>query len=164
MLGEDDREPAPDVRPEPAPGAVGASVGEPAAVCPEPGCGRPLPAADAWVCPHCLAELPVAGADVRVELSFATGTVVVRPGAEAVLGRNGTHRSAEVLDGLCHVSRRHAGVRVDEDGSAWVRDAGSTNGTFIDADAVGPKWVRLVDGAVLRLDHTACVVRYVRSA
>ena len=51
-----------------------------------------------------------------------------------------------------NVSRRHATVAVEPDGSTWVQDESPTNGTFIDGLRITPgAKVRLTDGAELRL-------------
>ena len=55
------------------------------------------------------------------------------------------------------VSRRHAELRVEEDGSVVVEDLGSTNGTLVDGQRIDRS--RLQDGATVRVGHTDLVVR-----
>ncbi|GAB3598991.1 antibiotic biosynthesis regulator FhaA [Angustibacter peucedani] len=58
------------------------------------------------------------------------------------------------------VSRRHAEIRVTADGPhlvATLRDLGSTNGTFVDAERVGSR--QLVEGAAITVGRTRAVYR-----
>lgn len=93
-------------------------------------------------------------AGLRIEL--AGGVVEVRPGGSVTLGRDARHdpRIAFLADEtrLGHLSGRHATVRVDADGTAWVRDEGSTNHTYLDGRELPPgEWTRLRPGDALRL-------------
>lgn len=49
------------------------------------------------------------------------------------------------------VSRRHCEILVEPDGSAYIRDLGSTNGTFVDDRRTGDRAVALRDGDLVRL-------------
>ncbi|MEU9980035.1 FHA domain-containing protein [Streptomyces sp. NPDC050856] len=53
------------------------------------------------------------------------------------------------------VSRLHCAVTVSEDGRVTVADLGSTNGTTLDGEEVGPRPVRLAPGALLRLGESS---------
>ncbi|GAA0991585.1 FHA domain-containing protein [Acrocarpospora macrocephala] len=136
----------------------------------------PLPAARAG-CPECGAEIPDPGNLVCVEclkpltrpqdraagtrrdaprallLEFPGGLVTVPPGGSAVLGRDPAISDyARVFQRFENVSRLHATLRVDHGGSAWVRDEGSTNGTFVNGvPAVTGEAISLHDGDLLRL-------------
>jgi len=52
------------------------------------------------------------------------------------------------------VSRRHAIVGLFEGDEAWIRDAGSTNGTFINGNRVGSEETRLQHGDFVSLGGT----------
>jgi hypothetical protein len=99
-----------------------------------------------------------------LELRFPAGSVVVRPGREVTLGRDPLlcPDTADRLAPYDNVSRLHATVGLDPDGACWVRDEGSTNGTFVDGEEIGPgERGPLREGAELRLasDVTAPVHR-----
>jgi hypothetical protein len=163
-------------------GAVRVRPAEPRPVTPrdtvtvqEPATGRTCPHCRAsvdpadLVCMGCLRELPdTAGSSppggealrTRLEpavtcarLSFDTGEVEVRPGQEVVLGRGPQHTvSAPRLSRYDNVSRTHATVGVNPDGSAWLRDEHSANGTWVDEVPVPQGQTRpLHDGSVIRL-------------
>ncbi|ROQ34863.1 FHA domain-containing protein [Streptomyces sp. PanSC19] len=88
---------------------------------------------------------------LRIRFGAVERTVV--PGGTLLLGRA---PAAGATRGLLarhdNVSRRHATVGLEPDGTAWVRDEHSTNGTFVNGSPVGAG-VRtpLRDGDVLRL-------------
>jgi hypothetical protein len=74
-----------------------------------------------------------------------------------VLGRG---EEADIVVDDPGVSRRHAEVRVTTDGPhllASVRDLGSTNGTFVDAERVTS--VQLVEGSAITIGRTRAVYR-----
>jgi hypothetical protein len=154
-----------------------------------PGCGGAVHR-DETVCPHCTRDLrpaadgsPVAprggsgpaAATARspaaperpptlartLRLRFGAGAATVSRGRSLTLGRD--PRVSTVAPDLArfdNVSRRHALVGVDANGSAWVRDLGSTNGTFINGQPVPPDTkASLNEGDELRLasDVTATV-------
>ena len=140
-----------------------APAGQPAE-CPH--CHAVVPKPTNTVCLECLRPLrqaertaPTTGtfattreATVTVVLRFAAGAVELTTGRRALLGRDlaGTH--ANLFAANDNVSRRHATVGVEPDGSTWVQDEGSTNGTFIDGMRITPgARIGLTDGAELRL-------------
>ncbi|WP_329282033.1 FHA domain-containing protein [Streptomyces sp. NBC_01451] len=99
-----------------------------------------------------------------LELRFPNGSVVVRAGREVTLGRDPLlcPDTAGRLTRYDNVSRLHATVGLDPDGACWIRDEGSTNGTFVDGEEIGPgERGPLREGAELRLasDVTAEVHR-----
>ncbi|MDL4815008.1 FHA domain-containing protein [Actinomadura opuntiae] len=67
---------------------------------------------------------------------FTTGEKVsVPPGGSSLLGRDPEFSEAARFlekDGL--VSRRHATIGLDEDGTPWIRDEYSLNGTFVNGE------------------------------
>ncbi|MGC0404852.1 hypothetical protein RKD27_007496 [Streptomyces sp. SAI-126] len=98
-----------------------------------------------------------------LELRFPGGSIVVRSGREVVLGRDPQlcPVAATRLAEYDNVSRRHATVGLDPDGTCWVRDEGSVNGTFVDGRELEPgERGALHDGARLRL--ASDVVAHVR--
>jgi pSer/pThr/pTyr-binding forkhead associated (FHA) protein len=93
-----------------------------------------------------------AGRPGSLVLSIGAGRIEVSPGQTVLLGRDETVSPAgRLLAAYDNVSRRHATAGVDADG-AWIRDEGSTNGTWVDERRIPPGTVvRLVDGSVVRL-------------
>lgn len=83
----------------------------------------------------------------------AAGIVSVSPGEDAPLGRDQrTSPHAALFAGSDNISRLHATVGTDPEGVGWVRDEGSTNGTFVnDRQIRSSETVRLVHGDVVRL-------------
>ncbi|WP_406266451.1 FHA domain-containing protein [Nocardia sp. NBC_00881] len=75
------------------------------------------------------------------------------PGQEYVLGRGADTLLGNVAtDG---VARRHAAIRVDEQGHVFIRDNKSLYGSFIDGkQLVGENWMRIYDGQNLTLGHS----------
>ncbi|MEU0334971.1 FHA domain-containing protein, partial [Streptomyces sp. NPDC006193] len=102
-------------------------------------------------------ERPVRG----LRLEFGVGVVRVPAGGRILLGRRAEGPS-RILGGHANLSRSHATVGVDEDGTPWIRDEGSTNGTFLDGRPLTPHvTTALLPGVRLRLakDIEARVVR-----
>jgi hypothetical protein len=103
---------------------------------------------------------PISASVLR--LSFPTGNVEVPAGTSLLLGRDPAESLvAAAFSQYENVSRRHATVRMDDEGHATIRDEHSTNGTFVNGDRVLPGVaVRLTDGDVVRLaaDVTAEVL------
>ncbi|GGV04188.1 hypothetical protein GCM10010275_49480 [Streptomyces litmocidini] len=94
-------------------------------------------------------DLPTAVLRIR----FGAVERTVTPGGTLLLGRAPAARTTRgLLARHDNVSRRHATVGLEPDGTAWVRDEHSTNGTFVNDGPVGAG-VRtpLRDGDVLRL-------------
>ena len=75
-------------------------------------------------------------------------------GRVTVLGRGS---DADVVVDDPGVSRRHAEIRLDDDG-AVVRDLGSTNGTFVDGERAGT--ARLADGSTITVGRTRITVSF----
>jgi pSer/pThr/pTyr-binding forkhead associated (FHA) protein len=103
---------------------------------------------------------PISASVLR--LSFPTGNVEIPAGTSLLLGRDPAESLvAAAFSRYENVSRRHATVRVDDEGHASILDEHSTNGTFVNGDRVLPGVaVRLADGDVVRLaaDVTAEVL------
>ena len=130
-----------------APDPSGATQAPPAGSRPGlakcPACGAAIPDAANLVCVDCLEPLTPRSSSVRVtpthrakatlRLLFAGQPVdVPRPGS-VLLGRDPVHSPVAALFAAHdNVSRRHASVGIESDGTAWVRDEHSTNGTFVD--------------------------------
>ncbi len=83
----------------------------------------------------------------------AGGVHRLSPG-EVVVGRD---RSAGVRVDDEDVSRTHCTVRVAHDGAS-VTDLGSTNGTTVDGEPVGPAGASLPPGAVLRVGQSSLLL------
>ncbi|MEU9853539.1 FHA domain-containing protein [Streptomyces sp. NPDC047974] len=142
---------------------------------PCPHCGAPVPVPTNRVCVVCqrllgeparpprTADAAGAGAGplatrrdlptAVLRIRFGTEERSLTPGSTLLLGRAPAARAAhELLARYDNVSRRHATVGLEPDGSAWVRDEHSTNGTFLNGSPVGPgARTPLQDGDVLRL-------------
>lgn len=52
---------------------------------------------------------------------------------EMVIGRN---QQADIIVQAAHVSRRHALLQPKEDGSLWIQDLGSSNGTLVNGQVI----------------------------
>jgi hypothetical protein len=132
-----------------------------------PHCGAPVPDPQNLVCLECLEELRPPGSrnaaadsalattretPAALQLRFELGLVVdLAAGQERVLGRE-MAGSPTALAHLDNISRRHATVGLRPSGAAWVRDDGSTNGTFVDGARLPVREeVALPDGSELRL-------------
>jgi FHA domain/Double zinc ribbon len=119
-----------------------------------PHCGAEVPDPDNLVCVSCLRPLSKnPSAQVRLRLRLPAGERVLFPGDDLVLGRDPA--VSPVAAGIAdydNVSRRHATIGLDSDGRAWVRDEGSTNGTWRNGAPVLPgARIPLADGDVLQL-------------
>lgn len=128
---------------------------------------RPAPDSTAFMCPYCeavlshpgaaqcdscLRPLPKQGTPV-LRVQFPTGELKVSVGQHLVLGRDaGQSPVASTFTQYDNVSRRHSTVWLDPSGTAWVRDEGSTNGTFVNGERL-PRGVEapLRNGDQLRL-------------
>jgi hypothetical protein len=73
-----------------------------------------------------------------------------------VIGRGA---EADVVVDDAGVSRRHAEVHTDGN-RVRVVDLGSTNGTFVDGERVGPQGAPLADGSRITVGRTRVVVRF----
>ncbi|MFM9588836.1 FHA domain-containing protein [Streptomyces scabiei] len=68
-----------------------------------------------------------------------------------MLGREADEVASRLLEPYGNLSRRHASVRVDADGRAWIRDEGSMNGTYVEERRiVSGQWVSLRVGDRIR--------------
>jgi hypothetical protein len=74
----------------------------------------------------------------------------------ATVGRDPAETSySEMFAGYLNISRRHALIGVSPDGTAWIRDEGSLNGTYIGGEEIPTKQlVSLTDGALVRFAGT----------
>lgn len=117
-----------------------------------PYCEAVLPNPSAAQCDSCLRPLPSKGAPI-LRVMFPTGELKVSVGQHLVLGRDaGQSPVASTFTQYDNVSRRHSTVWLDPSGTAWVRDEGSTNGTFVNGERL-PRGVEapLRNGDQLRL-------------
>ncbi|WP_165970617.1 FHA domain-containing protein [Actinomadura sp. 6K520] len=127
-----------------------ADPGGTAFMCPY--CEAVLSNPGAAQCESCLRPLPGKGTPV-LRVQFPTGELKVSVGQHLVLGRDaGQSPVASTFTQYDNVSRRHSTVWLDPSGTAWVRDEGSTNGTFVNGERL-PRGVEapLRDGDQLRL-------------
>ncbi|WP_051731701.1 FHA domain-containing protein [Kitasatospora phosalacinea] len=139
---------------------------EPHRRCPH--CGAPVVVPTNRVCVVCQRMLdeapPPAGEDasratrrdvpaVVLRIRFGAAERTVPPGGTLLLGRAPAAGATRgLLERHDNVSRRHATVGLEPDGTAWVRDEHSTNGTFVnEVPAVAGARTPLRDGDVLRL-------------
>ncbi|GAB2881001.1 FHA domain-containing protein [Streptomyces mayteni] len=138
--GRDDefaQDPAPDPVPETTTEPPPERTAEAGAGAPCWNCGEP--ASDATPdCPSCLSP--------RTHLVLRLDTPCLRltagPGRPLRLGRDPewAPATAAALGGSSGVSRRHATITVERDGTAWVTEeaAGSLNGTWVNGRRVEP--------------------------
>lgn len=128
---------APDMPP------VTAGPGAPGYPPPPPGqSAAPAPAAGQWLSP------PATGAaslDVDGRIHRLAGPVTV-------IGRS---TDADIVLDDAGVSRRHAEVRLMDDGRARVIDLGSTNGTYVDGERVHAG--NLTEGSTITVGRTRIV-------
>lgn len=102
-----------------------------------PDSGRPWNADQCWSCQaqspnrengncvRCLESL----VPPRLVLTWDTGSIRLRPGESVRLGRRKPYE--HLFDGHGNVSREHADVGVDADGTAWIEPVETAgNGTF----------------------------------
>lgn len=99
---------------------------------------------------------------LALRLVFPGGEVVpVEPGARLRLGREPQFCPAvSFLAVHDNLSRLHATIAVDADGSAWITDEGSTNGTYVRGYRLAPHEraeLRLGDKIRLAADVTVRV-------
>ncbi|MDK0520678.1 FHA domain-containing protein [Streptomyces sp. ML-6] len=146
-----------------------------------PGCAALVPSGTSR-CPRCLAPIGNGGGGgggdengnggavpvgARVVLHFDTLalSLPVRPGEPLRLGRDAdwAPASAGALKDLATVSRRHASVTVDPDGTVWVAEEtdGTLNGTWVnDGHLLPGERHRLRHGDRVRLGlRVGCTVR-----
>jgi predicted Zn finger-like uncharacterized protein len=74
--------------------------------------------------------------NIRYSLAFLTGpqasTVRAISSAVTVIGRE----EGDVVISDPEISRRHARIEIRSDGTAWIADLGSTNGTSVDGKPI----------------------------
>ncbi|MEU2898331.1 FHA domain-containing protein [Streptomyces sp. NPDC001273] len=97
-------------------------------------------------------ELDEAPTRLHVVAGPDAGGVHLLHGGEIRIGRSA---DADVPLDDPDVSRLHCAVTVAADGRVSVADLGSTNGTTLDGRRVGPRPVRLIPGALLRIGESA---------
>ncbi|WP_146150172.1 FHA domain-containing protein [Actinomadura rubrobrunea] len=118
-----------------------------------PYCEAVLSNPGAAQCDSCLRPLPSSQSSPVLRVQFPSGEIKVTVGQHLVLGRDaGQSPVASTFTQYDNVSRRHSTVWLDPSGTAWVRDEGSTNGTFVNGERL-PRGVEapLRDGDQLRL-------------
>jgi len=137
-----------------------------AAMCPY--CEAVLSSPAAAQCDNCLRPIPrhqppqgnmqqppmgMPPAPPTLRLMFPTGELHLQPGQHLVLGRDaGQSPVSGTFTQYDNVSRRHTTVWLDQQGTAWVRDERSTNGTFVNDERLPPGVeAPLHDGDALRL-------------
>ena len=144
-----------------APAGTPGPAPEPAtATC--PACGATIPDSANLVCVDCLEPLAPRPSGASVARTRRAGTAlrllfpgkpvdVPQPGL-VLLGRDPDQSPvANLFTAHDNVSRKHASVGVEPDGTAWVRDEGSTNGTFVNNKPVlGGHTAPLTHGDQLR--------------
>lgn len=132
--------------------APGPDVTQAAIVVPCPVCQTVNPPGDRW-CQDCGFLLSSPAPEAMELPAGAAGPRLVQDGREFELraGENRIGRvAADVLLPDPTVSRHHATLTIADDG-AWIEDAGSTNGTFLDgAPLAAGSRARVQDGAALK--------------
>jgi hypothetical protein len=89
-----------------------------------------------------------------LRLRFPSGEIVpVEPGVRIRLGRDPQYCPAvSFLAAHDNLSRLHATIAVETDGSAWIVDEGSTNGTYVHGYRLAPdERAKLRPGDTIRL-------------
>jgi hypothetical protein len=95
---------------------------------------------------------------MTIELKFGnTARTVDHTNPRVLLGRDENTCDLWVPD--AKVSRRHAEVFFDQ-GNAFIRDLGSSNGTWVDGRPLGPHPVQLAPGQVVYVGHTPLGVEW----
>jgi hypothetical protein len=89
-----------------------------------------------------------------LHVTFADGDVELDLVQSAELGRHGDH--AALFRGFPNVSRRHAVLSVDANGTAWLRPLRTSNGTFLnDTELIDLAPHALTSGDTVRLAKDA---------
>ncbi|MFD3456276.1 FtsK/SpoIIIE domain-containing protein [Streptomyces sp. NPDC058691] len=96
-------------------------------------------------------ERPSAAARLHVISGPDAGGVHLLQGGQIRVGRSA---DADVPLDDPDVSRLHCAITVDAGGRVTVHDLGSTNGTTLDGQPVGPRGVPLAPGALLRIGES----------
>jgi hypothetical protein len=110
----------PDRAAAPSPPAHGTQPPQPPDTDGDPAQARQRPPRECWL-------------RVAFEAGRQAWQLEVAPGSKAELGRDPGYapRTADSLAADDTVSRRHGVIGLDPDGSAWICDVGSANGTFV---------------------------------
>jgi len=108
-------------------------------------CRRTLPDPVAPDCPQCHAAQP----GPALALIFSTGTITLEPGERTTLGRSPDTPHAAIL-AAPNISHLHAVAWVDADGTPWIEDTHSTNGTFVNGEETPPEVPCRLTGGTLR--------------
>ncbi len=96
---------------------------------------------------------------MHVELFLDQGTARMDDAdPRCIVGRDPA--IAELLGSHESVSRRHAELYLQQ-GQVWVRDLGSSNGTWIDGQPVGFDWVPIRNGAQVFIGQAPLTARWV---
>jgi len=165
-----DPPPARDERAAPPPDAEPPGPTTSAARPATPDSGRSWKSDKCWNCEavppnpgntRCL-QCPESLVPPRLLLTWGAGTVRLDPGDSVQVGREGPH--ARLFRDHGNVSRRHAMVGVDQDGTAWIEPLpAAINGTFrpgdTDNELLPGRRYELRDGETVRFarDVTASV-------
>jgi len=164
LLADDGGGPARVARDDAAP-ADGVAPGHQPDPAPDrcPACGAVVPDPANLVCVECLEPLLPQEVEAPAQLDrhpgagprlwFSGQPVEIPRTGSLLLGRDPDNSPvAKILGDHDNVSRRHASVGVEPDGTAWVRDEHSTNGTFVnDARVPSGGTAALVHGDQLRI-------------
>ena len=95
---------------------------------------------------------------MTIDLKFGTTSRRLDPSnPRALLGRD--EQSCDLWVADASVSRRHAEVYL-EGGNAFIRDLGSSNGTWVNGQALGPHPVALVPGQIVYVGHAPLGVEW----
>jgi predicted component of type VI protein secretion system len=105
-----------------------------------------------------------AGMHMKVNLVVASGAhqgrVIPLTGPQFLIGRDATCHMRPASQAI---SKRHCGVFV-RDGKVYIKDFGSTNGTFVNDELIKNAEVLVEDGASLKLGPLDFVVRVEQTA
>ena len=113
---------------------------------------------DAWNTTLGLLDTPIQRIELVVVGGFVSGDLpCVRPGEAKTVGRTGEVDYQTPLDQ--RMSRKHFSIECDHDGG-FIRDLGSTNGTFVNGVSVDDR-VEIRDGDQVVAGQTIFTIRIV---
>ena len=96
---------------------------------------------------------------MTILLTFGSNSRQLDPtNPRVLLGRD--EQSCELWVHDQSVSRRHAEIYLDPLGNAFVRDLGSSNGTWVNGQALGPQAVQLAPGQIVYIGHAPLGVEW----
>ena len=99
---------------------------------------------------------------MTIELKLGPNSCTVDPqNPRVLLGRDEQSCGLWVHDQS--VSRRHAEVFLDGGGNVFLRDLGSSNGTWVNGQALGPQPVALQPGHIVYIGHAPLGVEWVQA-